>query len=416
MHAILASVGTDGDVYPFVGLGTSLRARGHGVTLVAPEHFRGLAAERGFAFRALVSDAEMQEVLTDPDFWHPLKGPTVVARWGVRFLERQYALLAELAGERDAVLIASPGVLAARLVQEKLRRPLASVVLQPWMIPSLSAPPVMPRGLTLPRWAPRPLGRLYLRLFDAVGEWLFGRPLNRLRSRLGLRPVRRMFQWWFSPELILGLFPEWYGPPQADWPPQLRLAGFPMTDGRAESDLPADVREFCRAGEPPVVVTFGTGMMHAADLFRAAVEACRILGRRGLFVTRYGHQLPVSLPPFVRHCAFAPFRQLFPHGAAVVHHGGVGTVATALAAGTPQLILPLAFDQLDNALRVKRLGMGDWLKEGRRSGPDLARALAGLIAPEAQARCRASARHFGNEGALETAARALEELGHRSGG
>ena len=245
---------------------------------------------------------------------------------GSAFLGRQYALLAGLTADGDAVLAASPGVLAARLVQERLSRPMASVVLQPWMIPSTTAPPVMPGGMTLPRGAPRWAGNLYWRLLDVVGRLLLGSRLNRLRASLGLKPARRIFQWWISPERVIGLFPEWYGRPQADWPPQVRLAGFPAFDGGRAYDLPPDVREFCRAG-PTVAFTFGTGMMHAERLFRVAVGACRRLGVRGLLLTRHTGQLPDVLPPFVRHCEFASFQQLFPLCAAVVHHGGVGTVA-----------------------------------------------------------------------------------------
>jgi UDP:flavonoid glycosyltransferase YjiC (YdhE family) len=410
MHAVLVSTGTDGDVYPHVGLGTRLRARGHRVTLVANEHYRAWAADLGLGFRALVSDDETRRMLADPDFWHPLRSAWAGVRWGAGLIPRQYDLLAELARDRECVLVANPGVFAARLVQERLSRPLATLLLQPWMIPSVEAPPVMPGGLTLPRWAPRPVGALYWRLIDAVSDQLVARPLNRLRAALGLKPVRRVFRWWLSPERVIGLFPDWYGPPQGDWPPQVRLAGFSRYDGGRGDDLPPEVRAFCGAGPPPVAFTLGTGMMHAAGFFRAALEACQALGARGLFLTKFPRQLPAPLPPTVRHCAFAPFRRLFPRCAAVVHHGGVGTTAQALAAGTPQLILPLAWDQPDNAARVKRLGAGDWLRRGRRSGPHLARALARLLTPQTQARCQAVAARFGGDDGLDAAARWVEEL------
>jgi UDP:flavonoid glycosyltransferase YjiC (YdhE family) len=410
MHAILATIGTDGDVFPYLGLGVKLRARGHKVTLATHEPFRARAEAHGFAFRPLVSDEETQAAFSHPDVWHPLKGPAFLARWGGRLIGRQYTLLAELARDADAVLAASPGVLAARLVQEKGSKPLASIILQPWMIPSIFAPPVMPGGLTLPRWAPRPLGRLYLRAIDIVGALLMGGPLQRVRADLGLPPVRRVFQWWLSPQRILGLFPDWYGRPQADWPPQLRMCGFPLYDGNPRGGLSPEVRAYCQAGTPPVAFTFGTGMMHGAPLFRAAVEACRLLGVRGLLLTKYGQQLPTSLPPFVRHCEFAPFQELFPHCAAVVHHGGIGTVAKALATATPQLILPLAFDQRDNAMRVKRLGAGDWLPRRWRDGPSIAKALANLMTPAAREKCRLIAAQFGSDDALDVTARELEEL------
>jgi UDP:flavonoid glycosyltransferase YjiC (YdhE family) len=191
-----------------------------------------------------------------------------------------------------------------------------------------------------------------------------------------------------------------------------------MYDGRPADSLAPEVLEFCRAGTPPVAITCGTGMMHARDTFRAALAACRTLGLRGIVLTKYQHQLPAPLPSFVRAFPFAPFGQLFPLCAAVVHHGGVGTGAKALASGTPQLVLPLAFDQLDNAKRMKRLGVGQWLKSNQRSSSHIAAALAKLMTPESRSRCRQIAAQFGDHDALQTAAQWIEEfaLSHRPSG
>src|SRR5258705_250294 len=73
-----------------------------------------------------------------------------------------------------------------------------------------TAPPEMPGGLTIPAWSPRPLRRLYWLAVDAVAYAIVARPLNRVRAGLGLPPVRRLFRWWLSPDLVLGLFPGWY--------------------------------------------------------------------------------------------------------------------------------------------------------------------------------------------------------------
>ncbi|HVS37400.1 MAG TPA: nucleotide disphospho-sugar-binding domain-containing protein [Gemmataceae bacterium] len=413
MHAILASLGTDGDVIPYVGLGARLRARGHRVTVAANENFRSLALEHGLAFHPLVTAEETRALFANPDFWDPLKGSWVAARWGAGMIGRQYRLLAELASDPDVVLAAVPMLFAARLVQETMARPLASIVLQPWMVPSMDAPPVMPGGLTLPRRTPRPLGDLYWRMIDVTAAVLVGGRLNRVRASLGLGPVNRIFRWWYSPQRVLGLFPDWYGLPQADWPTQMRLTGFPHYDGRPGAGLPADVRDFLRAGPPPVVFTFGTAMLHAAHFFRSAVKACQLLGVRGLLMSKYARQIPAVLPPGVHHAAFAPFHELFPHCAAVVHHGGVGTTARALAAGVPQLILPLAYDQTDNAVRVQKLGVGDWLNVRGRSGGAMARTLQRLLGLDVRDRCRAAAAHFGQEDGLEAAAEWMEELAER---
>jgi UDP:flavonoid glycosyltransferase YjiC (YdhE family) len=415
MHAILATVGTDGDVFPHIGLGGALVARGHRVTLAGPETYRDRCLALGLEFRPLVTAQEVQRMLADPDMWHPFRSGLMMARWGMAMVPRQYEALAELARERGTVLVANPGLLPARLVQEKLKVPLASLLLQPGLIPSCCAPPEMPGGLSIPAWLPHPLRRAYWLGVDAAGYLLVARHLNRFNSRLGLPPVRRLFRWWLSPDLVIGLFPPWYAKPQPDWPPQIRLAGFGRYDG-SRAELPDDVRAFCQAGPPPVAFTLGTGMAHAGRFFRDAVAACGAAGVRSLLLTKYPELIPLSLPPTVRHFAFAPFRQLLPLCATVVHHGGVGTTAAALEAGCPQLVLPLAWDQPDNAARVERLGVGFALGARQRRSGDMARALSRLMTPAVRERCREVAMLAARDDGLEIAADWVEQMGNNGDG
>ena len=411
MHVVLVSIGTDGDLFPHIGLGARLRERGHSVTLVASEDYQALAKENDFSFQALVSAEENRELFEHPDFWNPLKTAPLSARWGVRFLRRQYDLLAKLAGP-EMVLVANPGVFAASLVQEKLGVPLATLILQPWMVPSSMAPPLIPNFTLLAR-APRPVWELVNHGIALFGDILIGPELNRLRRELGLKPMRRILHKWLSKELVIGMFPDWFGAPQADWPAQVRLVGFPMFDGSDHAGLAPEVLEFCRGGTPPVAFTFGTGMAHSADMFRAALEACEILGSRGIFLTKYREQLPATLPSSVLHCAFAPFQALFPRCRAVVNHGGIGTVAKAMAAGVPQLIRPICFDQIDNGMRVKKLGVGDCLRSEPFSGKQMATALAALMTEETRRNCRQLTMRFGKSDAFVGAAELVEQLHQR---
>jgi UDP:flavonoid glycosyltransferase YjiC (YdhE family) len=120
--------------------------------------------------------------------------------------------------------------------------------------------------------------------------------------------------------------------------------------------------------------------------------------------------IPIGLPPQVRHYPFAPFRKLLPLCGAIVHHGGVGTTAAALESGCPQLVLPLAWDQPDNAARVAGLGAGLALGSWHRSSKHMTHALARLMTLEVGDRCRAIASRVDGENGLELAATWVEEL------
>lgn len=373
MNVLLATIGTDGDVFPFIGLGRELTRRGHFVTLAASAEYRKRAEENGFDFLELNSVAESEAVLGNPDFWNPLKCGPLAAKWGVQYLERQYRLLEKKVLEKPTVVVSNPGVIAARLLHDKHQVPFVTVILQPWVLPSLTKPPVLP-VVGLPSWTPRWMWKIYFRFLNAFGDALLGKELNALRRELGLEKVRKVFDWWLSPQLILGLFSDQFGLRQVDWPKQLQTVGFPNFDG-SDVPLPTDIETFLLNGSSPVVITFGTGVRQAGALYRSAIDACIRANQRAILLTQFPDQLPAELPGSVIASKFAPFSKLFPRCAAVIHHGGIGTAAKALSAKVPQLIVPICFDQLDNAMRIKELRAGDWIKKGKATGINLEKKL-----------------------------------------
>jgi rhamnosyltransferase subunit B len=384
MNVLLVPVGSHGDVHPLVGLGRGLAARGHRVTLVTAAPFAGLAERNGFDFTPVGTEADYREAIENPDLWHPRRSlgvlfePTRFART----LREAYHLLADKYVHGETVIVTTSLGLAARLVNEVLGVPLATAHLQPSVLWSAADPPV-----GVPRWLPPAARRLLYRAVDRLlMDRVVGRSVNRFRAELGLPPVRRLWATWKdSPQRQLALFPRWYAD-APDWPAALRQTGFVRYDGDA-LDLPPAVEEFLAAGEPPVVVSFGSAMRTGRPHFAAAVEAVHRLGRRGLVLARSGDQIP-PLPPGVLHADYAPFSRVLPRAAAVVHHGGIGTAAQALAAGVPQLVMPLAFDQPDNAARLVRLGVARAVPAKRFTPAAATAALKELLdAPAVAAAC-----------------------------
>jgi len=407
MHVMLVPMGSTGDVYPLLGLGGALRSHDHHVEVIANSYYRPAIERAGLSLLELGTYEDLRWGMENPDLWHRRKGFVVLAKTILPFMKRLYEIIASHYTPGETVVVASSLALAARVAQDKLGLPLVTVHLQPTALRSAyDAGPQRPPGRRLYR------KRLRDWLIDVLFlDRIFGPEINALRAGLGLPRVRRpLFQWWHSPQLVLGLFPEWFAPPQPDWPPRTRLTGFPLFDD-GEQEMPAAVGDFLARGEPPIVFTPGSAMRHGRAFFAESAAACTSLGRRGILLTRFPEQVPHDLPKEIRHFDYVPLSQVLPQAAALVSHGGIGTVAQSLAAGVPQLVMPMAFDQFPNAARLEGLGVARTLSARAYRAGTVARALTDLLSSGDVAKnCQTISRKFQERNPLQEACAAIEEL------
>ncbi len=412
MHLLMTALGSYGDVLPIVGLASAMHARGHETTIIANPHFQSVVESAGVGFLPLGTEEDYEVLTHHPDLWRPIRGPILVIRTSVRdHLRNLYELIDKNCRPGETVLVAHCLDFASRVHQDKHGTPVASVHLAPVALRSFHESPQM-FGMWMHDWLPRWIRRSQFWVADLIADRIFASDLDALRQDLGLQPVRGVMRdWYFSPQLVLGLFPDWFAPPQPDWPPNTVLTGFPLWDRSATMQLPEEVEEFLQAGDPPIVFAPGSAMTCGEWFFEAAVDACRRLGRRGILTTKYREQLPSELPSSVRHFDFVPFSQLLPRAAALVHHGGIGTCAQGLAAGLPQLVMPMAYDQLDNATRLMRLGVAEQISRKKFRGPAVAQALEPLLADEAvRVAGRRCAEQMNPTAALAASCESLEKL------
>lgn len=389
---ILAPSGSHGDVHPFIAIGRALAARGHRVVINTSAHFEPLARAAGFEFEPVGTEQDYQDAINDPNLWHPSNSLKVLFG-GERFrrmLREAFDGIRRRYVPGDTVLAAGSLAVGARLAQEALGTPLATVHLQPMAYPSVADPPVFPTFHPKAWWP-----RWWIRGMYWIGErWycdpLLAPPVNELRAELGLPPIKRIWgHWRHSPQLILGLFPDWFGRAR-DWPPHFHCTGFVRYDQADARPTPPEVEAFLHAGEPPVIVSFGSAMRTGRPQFEAALAACQSLGLRCLLLAKGGEQIPANLPPQALHADYAPFSWVFPRAKVVMHHGGIGTCAQALAAGVPQFVMPLAFDQFDNATRLASFGVARGLPVRRFTAAQAAGVLQELLAdPDVPRNCRA---------------------------
>jgi UDP:flavonoid glycosyltransferase YjiC (YdhE family) len=366
----------------------------------------------GFRFISSASQTQFDELTRHPDLWHSRKGLMVVLQAIASHLEQSYSLVESAYEPGRTVIVAHGLAFSARMFEEKHGAPAATVHLAPSIFRSCYQSPAPAPGVDTSRW-PAWVKRS---IFWLIDRWLIDPPiapaLNQLRRRLGLPPVSRVFNTWLhSPRKVIGLFPPWFAEVQPDWPQQLRLTGFPLYDEADAHTVSADLDRFLNDGAAPVLFTPGSANRAADAFFAAAVEASKRIGRRALLLTGYPEHLPTNLGPDVRHERYVPFSHVLPRCAAVVHHAGIGTSAQALAAGIPQLTMPMGFDQPDNTTRLWRLGVARWVPPSRFTGERVARELAALLDDgRTTERCQHWAREIRRGDALGETCATLESL------
>jgi UDP:flavonoid glycosyltransferase YjiC (YdhE family) len=419
---VLATVGSLGDLHPFLALGRALQRAGIGVVLASAEEYRDRALAADLPFQPLrPSHAQLERdlactraeltraVLARPDFLFR----TLV----LPYLRASYEDMAALCAGADLVLTSSLAF-GARLAAEQRGVPWLGVVLQPYMFLSAHDPPVLDRAQWVSRLmraaGPR-AARVLLRMLKAAFAPLFG-PLHALRRELGLprSRVHPLFEGQFGTQGAIALYSPLLGGPQPDHPVPTAIVGFAAQDGTDDPLAAPDARleAFLGAGPPPLVFTLGSLVVGSpGSFYHDSLEAARRLGRRAVLLVGEdalrapgGHGLAVD-PGEALVCGYVPHSRLFARAALVVHHGGIGTLAQALRSGRPQLIVPFFADQLDNAARAQRLGLARVVAPRRYRARRVQRELAILLGDARYAvRAAAVGRRVAAEDGAATAA------------
>jgi rhamnosyltransferase subunit B len=411
---LLTSWGSFGDVYPYVGLAFALKDCGHHPVLATAEFYRSLIESLGFEFHPMGPMIDPADHATVERVLHPVRGAdALIKEILLPSLDADYAALDQAAQQVD-LMVTHPITFAAPIVAQVRRLPWVSTVLAPMSFFSAADVPVL---------APAP----YLARLDRFGSW-YGRVVSRfarantirwmkpvfdLRHRLGLPGGGHpLFEGQFSSTLTLALFSRVLASPQPDWPPNVVVTGSVFYNG--PELLQPELEEFLDAGPPPVVFTLGSSAVAAAGRFydESLYAARRLQVRAVLLTGGFARNVPrdgVGRDTFV--VDRAPHQLLFPRAAAVVHPGGAGTLAQALRAGRPMVVVPHAHDQPDNAARAARLGVARTVRQHRYRAGRVARELEQMLS---DSRIHARAEEVGaivrSEGGAGTAAAALDAL------
>lgn len=409
---VLACLGSFGDLFPYIGLARELHRRGHDCVLATSPAYREVVEREGLGFHPVPPDLDPTDREVIARVMDPRNGgPYIVKELVMPSLRESYAATEAVAEGAD-LLVSHPLTFTVPLVAERRGLRWVSTVLAPSNLFSRHDIPTPPH---MPWWNPAALGPTVGGGLRGLMAWItkpWFAPVATLRAELGLPDRGHAFlEASYSPWMTLALFPSVLSEQQPDWPRDTRRTGFVSYSG--PDGMPAELDAFLDGGEPPIAFTLGSSAVGVAGrFFHDSAEACRILGRRGvLLVGRVPENRPESLPEGVIAVEFAPHAELFPRSCAVVHQCGMGTLSQALRAGKPQLAVPFANDQPDNAARVNRLGVARVCRPKRYGAERAARELAVLLAPAPHAtRAAEVGRTVSSEDGARTACDALEEV------
>ncbi|MDH4118505.1 MAG: glycosyltransferase [Acidimicrobiia bacterium] len=411
MRISISTVGSRGDVEPFVALARGLRERDHQVAVATHERFRDEIEQMGLGFIPIPGDP--QAVLTTTPGRRLLTGPGGNLAFARRFLHvlrpwfRDLASVTPTLVDGFDVAVYTPLTFTVWHYAQTCRVPTVMASLQP-LHPTRDFSAVATGGIDRSPWLNR--------LSHSASQQAFWQPLRSQvdrwrRDTLGLPElgIRGPFAHVAAQERqLFGFSPTLVTPPK-DWPAGITVTGAWHNDG-AKADTET-LEEFIAAGSPPVFIGFGSMIDPEPERLIATIRsAARLSGHRIVLGTGWttfadaGDESLFLLP-------YTPYGRVFPKMAAIVHHGGAGTTHAALRAGVPQVVVPHFADQGFWAQRLRRIGVATPpLTRRNLDAGGLAHRMSACRVPELRSRASMVGRMVRAETGVENAVAAIEEL------
>ena len=368
MKVLIMTLGTRGDVQPFVALARGLAAAGHDAVLAAPHRFAEFVRGRGVCFAGVddgplrlmdhhraADDGSVVEDVATGGLGKKLALAKQMPALFTRTLEDCWTVATDGAGAGADLVVHNGQIIAGQHVAERLGRPAVLALPIPMYVPTREFP-----------WPGQPLPRLIPNRATFLGmkvpAMMFGRTVDRWRTTtLGLPkragrhdPLRAPDG---SPAPVLHAISRHVLPRPTDWPDTATMTGYWFLTDPEPTPMPRPLTEFLDAGRPPVFIGFGSmSGTDPATTTATVLTATRQAGVRAIIGTAWGG-LTTETADDVFTIGEIPFNQLFPRVAAVIHHGGAGTIAAAAAAGRPQIVCPFVADQPFWGHRIHQLGV-----------------------------------------------------------
>ena len=362
MRIVVATIGSRGDVQPYINLCQGLQEAGHDVVLATNPTLCSLAALHGVTSVPVGTAVDMGAVgakLMAQSFNNMWIGMIRVMQFGARLVEEAYPDVLQVCRGANLVVTSDTGSGIAEA--NKLNIPWVSVTLQPARIPVTNATPSF-------------LGQV---IWGIMGR-LFIAPTNRFRKRVGVPPVKDITSM-MSTRLIILPVSQHVASRDPRWPRHVDQTGYWFARPQKEWEPSRDLLDFLENSDRPIAVSLGVMSGSGKRAREGAQIILRALERTKVRAIIQGWDealLGVEIPKTVHHAGAMPHSWLFDQVSMVIHHGGFGTTAATLRAGVPGIVVPHVIDQFYWGQRVNELGVSPgFISRGKLNVENLAEAI-----------------------------------------
>ncbi len=399
MKIIIPTIGSRGDIQPYIALAFGLKQAGHTVTLATHPAMRGLVESYDVPFAPIGPDidigVETAKIRGHAPNW--IIGFMRVMNFAFSMVEASHAELLELCRPADLIVLSHTA--SGSMEADILKKPTVSVTLMTQAIP-VNDPKesIVKRSL--------------MKVAGAGMGLMMTRPLNQIRKRIGLPPMGPTGI--TSPTLnLIPLSPRIF-PPHPLWEARHRMTGYWFARSPQAFIPPADLLAFLEAGSPPVVISLGAMALSGADALEAAQISLAALQNAGVRAVIQGWDEPMkalSIPETVFHAGSIPHDWLLGCASGMVHHGGFGTTAASYRAGIPALVIPHIIDQFIWGQKTAELGVGPQpIGRGKLNVENMTAALRQMQTPEMRSKAAALGEAIRSEpDGVETAVTLIEQ-------
>lgn len=327
--------GTDGDILPFIRIGKILKRKGHKVAIVTHGYYESKVKEADLDFIPLDTLVEYAKFINDNASMcvNPQGYITFLKKNDLPRILPAYQKVKEYYEPNNTILLSkAPGFLST-IIAEKLDIPRIVIYLAPGFVMS---------------------EEFSIMVYDLLKD-----DIQKIRAELGLNTPYSWRKLWKSAEKYIGLWPEWFKAEHSFLHEEIEKIGF-VVDEKRDEEISDEITALLEK-DPILINSSSSSLYISSDFFTSTINACEELQQEAILVGRFKEFLPEKLPPQIHVYDQLPFGTLMPKVKAIIHHGGIGTTAQALASGLPQLLLAGGVDRPDNAMCVKQIGVGEYL-------------------------------------------------------